>query len=421
MRAFFTRRVYLAPLALVMHVLLWCLRHVSPRLARVLGRRRERTGRLRSLWAVTPILTLPLLARADRLLGMHSDSMVYVTYYITRAFDRDFSRSHRWLVKHAPELYRQYCELVFLLVLPYYDIFHYFYDRGLMASDKRFGISAREVEYLKTAGKRLYTYAYGADVRERTSTLALGDWNFCRECDDPGRYCICDAEQLADSMAPLLQGARARNAMGDMLTYVPQANHLHYWPIDLRRIPHASERTRQPGQPLVVAHAPNHGHFKGTSYVQAAVDQLRTEGHVIELRFIHGVPNTQVLAMFAEADLVIDQLVGGFYGYTALEAMALGKPVISYVRSPELTLPECPVINATPDTIVSVLRQVEQGAYDLAALGRAGMEYVRRHNSLEAVAVRLADMYLSTGCFPETVTHQLHDARQRLVVGLTGN
>src|SRR5690349_6618303 len=44
-----------------------------------LSRWRARRGRVRSLWGATPILTLPLLARADRLLGVQSKSFVYQT------------------------------------------------------------------------------------------------------------------------------------------------------------------------------------------------------------------------------------------------------------------------------------------------------------------------------------------------------
>jgi glycosyltransferase involved in cell wall biosynthesis len=395
--------------------LLRVLRVTQPPLARLRGAWRRRNGHLRSVWGVTPILTLPLLARADRLLGLQSESMVYVTYYITRSFDRRLSRSHDWILRHHPTLYRTYCELVFLLALPRYDIFHYFYDRGLMAPQQRYGIHPDELHYLQSTGRQLYTYAYGADVRERSATLALGDWNFCRECADPGMHCVCNSDELAASMRQLPQVARAMHAMGDMLTYVPNPSHLHYWPIDMARIPAAEPaRLWRVGMPLVVAHAPNHGHFKGTKYVLQAVEQLRGEGVPIELKLVQGVPNTEVLELFWQADVVLDQLVGGFYGYTALEAMALGKPVISYVRTSELALPGCPIINATPDTIVQVLRDLCAGSYDLEALAQQGAAYARDHNSIEAVARRLAQVYLRTADLPASVRARIESAQVAL-------
>jgi hypothetical protein len=166
--------------------------------------------------------------------------------------------------------------------------------------------------------------------------------------------------------------------------------------------------------PLVVAHAPNHGHFKGTKYVLQAVEQLRGEGVPIELKLVQGVPNTEVLELFWQADVVLDQLVGGFYGYTALEAMALGKPVISYVRTSELALPGCPIINATPDTIVQVLRDLCAGSYDLEALAQQGAAYARDHNSIEAVARRLAQVYLRTADLPASVRARIESAQVAL-------
>src|SRR5438093_11578125 len=49
----------------------------------------------RSLWAGTPILTLPVKAKAERLLGVQADTLVYQTYYITSDFRYDLSKWNR--------------------------------------------------------------------------------------------------------------------------------------------------------------------------------------------------------------------------------------------------------------------------------------------------------------------------------------
>ena len=404
--------VFVAPFFFA--VLMLC-RIIMPVVARLAGRLRAKAGIVRSVWGVTPILTLPLLAKADALLGIKSESFVFQTYYITREFDRNLSASAAWFSRWAPALTRWYYELVFLLTLPRYDIYHYFNDRGLMQPEKRFGICVRELRYLERTGRQLYTYAYGADVRERQATMALGKWNFCRDCDDPGRYCVCDAAELGASLRPVARSARAMNTMGDMLIYVPRGRNMHYWPIDVDRVAavgggvQARKRSH-----LLLAHAPNHGHFKGTSYIMEAVASLQKRGLDIELVTVQHVSNSKVLEVFARADVVIDQLIGGFHGYTALEAMALGKPVISYLRSPELVFPECPIISATPDSIESVLGDIYSGIYNLAALGRGGLAYVQKNYSIEAVAIRLAEMYLSTAVLSPTERDSLTRARGRL-------
>src|SRR4051794_2353843 len=112
------------------------------RRARAATERRIAQGKIRTLWASTPILTLPILARCDRLLAFRSSSLVFNTYYITRSFDINLI-----LLEGAFRLTRsRWClgvfrRLVFAWALLRFDVFHYFYDRGLMLSAGRYGIN----------------------------------------------------------------------------------------------------------------------------------------------------------------------------------------------------------------------------------------------------------------------------------------
>ncbi|MEI2598309.1 hypothetical protein V8940_19235, partial [Acinetobacter pittii] len=88
------------------------------------------------------------------------------------------------------------------------------------------------LDLLVRSRKRLYTYAYGADVRARETTLELGHPNLCEECPAPGKFCVCTTEMHASSINRLKGRATAQIAMGDMVTYVPGCRDIHYWPID---------------------------------------------------------------------------------------------------------------------------------------------------------------------------------------------
>ena len=61
--------------------------------------------------------------------------------------------------------------------------------------------------------------------------------------------------------------------------------------------------------------------------------------------------------LYHRADLVIDQVLTGWYGGFAVEAMAMGKPVACYIRDadlgyiPEAMRAELPFIRLTPETI----------------------------------------------------------------------
>ncbi len=342
--------------------------------ARNATERRIAKGTVRTLWASTPILTLPILAECDRLLGLRSSSLVFNTYYITRSFDINlfvFEAAAR-LTRSGFGL-RNFRRIALAWALLKFDVFNYFYDRGLMISDGRYGINPEELQLLFDSGKRLYTYAYGADVRSQEITLRLGEPNVCQACPQPGRYCICKTEDLNSSLKRLDGRVTARIAMGDMVSYVPGCRDLHYWPLDMKKFK-AESMAYRPGDTLRVAHAPNHGHFKGTARLMEAIEKLRLEGQPIELVSVQGVPNERVLELFKSSHLVADQFVAGFHGYTALEAMALGRPVLCFLRNDDMMIDPatCPIVNVKPEQIYDVLKQCLEGGVDLESSGEAG-------------------------------------------------
>ena len=377
--------------------------------ARAATARRFAQGAVRTLWASTPILTLPILARCDRLLEFRSSSLVFNTYYITRSFDINLI-----LFEGAVRLTRsRWClsvfrHFVFAWALLRFDVFHYFYDRGLLLSEKRYGINSEEIELLLKSDKRLYTYAYGADVRSRDITLDLGQPNLCQECPEHGKYCICTTDLLDFALEPLARGATAQVAMGDMVAYVPGCRDMHYWPIDARKLD-APPVVFRVGDTLRVAHAPNHGHFKGTRLLVEAIERLVREGEKIELVSVQGVSNQKVIELFGSSHIVADQFVAGFHGYTALEAMALGRPVLCFLRNDQMMIDPatCPIINTRPEEIYSVLKKCLSGQIDLNRLGGNGRRYVEQHYSLEAVAVRLGQLYIDTANFPVDIDSKL--------------
>ena len=145
-----------------------------------------------------------------------------------------------------------------------------------------------------------------------------------------------------------------------------------------------------------VLHGPNHPSHKGTSYIKAAVEQLRSEGEPVELVLVQGLPGDEARRYYEEAD-VVDQLLIGAYAQFAIECMGLGKPVVCYLNPrfgkhyPEWA--EAPIVSATPDTILDELRRLVRDRPLREALGARGPEYVRRYHSLEAVGSELEAVY----------------------------
>jgi glycosyltransferase involved in cell wall biosynthesis len=193
--------------------------------------------------------------------------------------------------------------------------------------------------------------------------------------------------------------------MGDMIEYTPGSyNQTFFWPLDLaaehgrRYEPHYPDPASS--APVRILHAPNHRGFKGSQYLIAAVEKLRKEGLPIELVLVEKVPNRQALELYRTADIVFDQCLIGFHGYFALEAMALGKPVMVYIRDPErylLAPDECPFINAHRDKIEPLLRELVSDRPRLRELGVQGRKYIEKYFTFSAFAARLKLAYQETG------------------------
>lgn len=106
--------------------------------------------------------------------------------------------------------------------------------------------------------------------------------------------------------------------------------------------------------------------IKGSPFVLAAVERLKNEGYPVEYFYVHDKPSNQMRFYQAQADIVVDQLIYGWWGSTFVETSALGKPVVCYLRPSwkEFFLKtfseykSLPVVEANPNTIYHALKSL---------------------------------------------------------------
>jgi glycosyltransferase involved in cell wall biosynthesis len=243
-----------------------------------------------------------------------------------------------------------------------------------------------------------FFWAYGADVRTRIRTEKMGKINCCTYCPSIEKACICKEHKGNINYNTIYRYATKCFSMGDMVHYTPGSdNSVFYWPIDID-----IERGKkyQPVYPtgdinksLVIVHAANHREFKGTNFLIKAVNELIEDGFLIDLRLIEKMPNIEALENYRLADIVFDQCVIGFHGYFALEGMALGKPVMSFIRNPneDLLMPnQCPIINISIETIKVEIARLYHNRSSLVEIGKRGRKYIENFYTLEAVSGRMA-------------------------------
>ena len=175
---------------------------------------------------------------------------------------------------------------------------------------------------------------------------------------------------------------------------------LSYWPgatvvprgLDLTQWPEVGIEKKD--RPLVV-HAPSDPFLKGSHYVDRAVKELQKEGLKFEYKPITGMPHDEAVEWYRRADVIIDQILIGWYGVLAMEGMALGKPVVAYLRQdlvPSLD-PVPPVENANPDNIKDGLRRLVTDYEYRAELAAGGRKYVDQVHDIKKVTRQLTDEY----------------------------
>jgi glycosyltransferase involved in cell wall biosynthesis len=136
--------------------------------------------------------------------------------------------------------------------------------------------------------------------------------------------------------------------------------------------------------------------------VLEAVTRLQAEGIAFDFKLVEGMRNDEARKLYNKADLLVDQLLLGWYGGIAVEAMALGKPVVCYIREGDLHFiepdmrAELPLIRAEPATIYEVLRVwLTRDRHRLPEIGRLGRAYVERWHDPIAIARTLRRHYES--------------------------
>lgn len=147
----------------------------------------------------------------------------------------------------------------------------------------------------------------------------------------------------------------------------------------------------------------NNKNIKGSPFVLNAIERLKREGYQVEYFHLNNVPSRFMRYYQIQADIIVEQLIYGWWGSTGVECMALGKPVICYLR-PEWkefflnTFKEyhsLPIIEATPINIYEVLKTLVINEEQRKQKGRESRIFAERHFDVRKNAVELERHFLS--------------------------
>jgi glycosyltransferase involved in cell wall biosynthesis len=240
-------------------------------------------------------------------------------------------------------------------LLPQTDIFHFYFGLTLVPKTLQFPI-------LRLTGRKSVMHFLGDDIRDKTpEELAYGK----------------------KAGAQIVGSYAARSWVPQAEVVPPGIDLSEFEPVP------PSDRAR----PLVV-HAPSHLEKKGTQHVIEACAQLP-----VDLDVVHGVPNAEARERYKRADIVVDQMHYRWHGVFAIEAMALGKPVLTSLDPEAVQETEqafglrVPILPVTPETLVERLRALVDDPAERRRLGEEGRAYVERVHDIDRVADRFIEIY----------------------------
>ena len=252
-----------------------------------------------------------------------------------------------------------------------------------------------ELRTLYAQGIATSLISHGSDTRDPDTHMAENEFSYFRY--SPPEYVNALREsshrnrQLAnDSGLPIFVSTP------DLRAYLPQAKWLPLV-VDCRQYHRIRPAFSDPV--LTILHVPSTRNppIKGTQFIDPVLRDLERRGAI---RYLNppSIPHREMFDYLERADIVIDQLMSGFYGVMAVESLAAGRLTVGNVSSQvRLSIDRSvPIVDATPESLRLVLEEILTDLEKYSELARTGPEYARKLHDGRSAVKALASFLKST-------------------------
>jgi glycosyltransferase involved in cell wall biosynthesis len=245
-----------------------------------------------------------------------------------------------------------------------------------------------DVPVLRAVGVEVALVLHGSEARNPRRHAETTPWS---PFQDPNEDLTARLQAGWDQLFPRIMAFDGPKLVStpDLLAYVPDAVWL---PVVVDLDLWATDQPVMERAVPIVLHAPSRASMKGSAYVEDAMRVLTAEG-LVDYRRIEGVAPSNMPDEIANCDIVLEQFTLGSYGVMAAQAMAAGRVVVGHV-TPEvrgLCPGDLPIVEATPDLLVDVVRGLLQDRDRAREFAEAGRRYVRDVHNGERSARVLID------------------------------
>jgi hypothetical protein len=341
----------------------------------------------------------PSLARGECELGAHARSLSFVQ----TPFNYRANMELRYSGERAGKV-RRWAERIakFARIRGSYDVFHFNFGNSLLNAASGTPLLADLPFYPKRSAK-LMTWQ-GSDLRFEYPPVLEESFNAERRC---AKNTLVAPTPMPDRQTQLRR-RRARDKSllhcdyhfalnPDLMDELPsgQSQFLPYaLALDIESLPPLT--TSANALPLHVVHLSTNRVLKGTALIENALAQAAEQfGITYEVHV--RIPRDEALAKIASADLIVDQMVLGWYGGLATEAMAMGKPVICRINDDQLAkidsamATDLPIVRSRHDNLAETIGKLQSDRECLDQLAKQGRDYVSRwHMPSKVAAITLA-------------------------------
>ncbi|GAB6107657.1 glycosyltransferase [Fusibacter bizertensis] len=262
------------------------------------------------------------------------------------------------------------------------DIFHFHFATTL-------ALDNTDMPLLKKMGKKVIMQYWGSDVRLLSIAKKHNPYTKVKETNEDV------IKKRLETISKYISHCFVDFELAEYVKNYHKHVHITRASIDLNQFVY-SDTQDYSSEKLLIVHAASSPEFKGTKYIVKAIESLKSK-YNFDFELITGMSNEEAIEIYKKADIIIDQLHFGTYGVFAIEAMALGKPVVSWVSEymRELLPKELPIIIANQDTIKRVLMDLLDNQDQLKQIGKESRAYVEKYHDSNLIAKNHIEIYNS--------------------------
>lgn len=286
--------------------------------------------------------TAGLISKEQNRLHLKSDVLVFNTSKY--GFHYDFLITEKKIKK----------VITFWNIAKKYDVLHFHYKSVFK--------KGRDIVLWKKFGKKIIMHHHGSDIR------GIGELPvYQKNCDS---IFVSTPDLLAWSKDSI---------------WIPV-------PINLDDFKDKPEKTKSDG--ITIVHAPNNRDVKGTTFVLKAIDRIKKNGYDITFHLVENTSHEILMSYLQKADIVIDQLLLGWYGMLSVEAMAFSKPVCVYIdETLESYLSFNPLVNTNKHTLYSNLIQLIEDEKLRKNYGSKGKKFITEFHDVKKITKKINSYY----------------------------